>query len=213
MNNNNNNNTLLIAYTLLLLLFLISSANSAIPKDDSPKYEVVIMSEEDFDPEPGSTKVEMTSVDGEKYDCYIPPEPIKKGASNVVAPTSQTIASTLALLEDTCLYRMTGWWTYELCHGRYINQFHAEKDDRIVENSLGKLLDVSYIAKSGILKNFKAGQVDGASHSKPYFSVTYEDGAVCDLTGLPRTSEVRYFCDPKGLNSIVEYPFILLPSL
>lgn len=31
-------------------------------------------------------------------------------------------------LQGTCTYRIQGWWTYEICFGKHIRQYHEEKD-------------------------------------------------------------------------------------
>ena len=34
---------------------------------------------------------------------------------------------------QTCAYRLESYWTYELCHGRFLRQYHEERDGKEVK--------------------------------------------------------------------------------
>ena len=81
--------------------------------------------------------ITMLSRHGEKYICTIPhtdnvdnAKGIGKGGYN-----GQTA---LALLEplfvsQSCAYRLEHYWTYELCHGRFLRQYHEEREGKTVK--------------------------------------------------------------------------------
>uniref|UniRef100_A0A6B2L9W3 MRH domain-containing protein n=1 Tax=Arcella intermedia TaxID=1963864 RepID=A0A6B2L9W3_9EUKA len=95
-------------------------------------------------------------------------------------------------LQDRCLYRLEGWWTYEFCYGKHVRQFHQDKDGTIVASfNLGLKTDAS----KGV-----AGE--------DFYYEKFSKGTVCDLTAQPRTCEIRYYCSPEAevssLSSIKE---------
>ena len=103
----------------------------------------------------------------------------------------------LAPMHDYCLYRPAGWWVYEFCHGRFVKQFHddPEKKTPRVQYTLGN-------AATGATPTFESDGVDASG--SPYFSEWYTDGTVCDLTGQPRRTEVRYVCDLLKLEQFTD---------
>ncbi|KAL6062151.1 Protein OS-9 [Balamuthia mandrillaris] len=152
----------------------------------------------------------MTTRSGSKYSCYLPPtdqDSAKdaEGKQKVVAVPSEE--ELLAPLQNTCLYRLTGWWTYELCHGRTIRQFHSEGEKTTAEFLLGKAMDTSTSARqqpSKAEQNEEEKQGEEASNPeqqqepppKEYYLERFEGGTICDLTGAPRTAEVHWHCAP-----------------
>ena len=55
----------------------------------------------------------------------------------------------------------------------------------------------------------------------PYYSVNMSNGDVCDLTGKPRLSHIKYICQPSGRGEIYllketsscEYDIVVLTSV
>lgn len=102
-----------------------------------------------------------------------------------------------------------------------MRQYHQQDGLITAEHFLGQMSDAKQIETDGIVHIPKKNTPDDSSSTKkeekkaptspptgtgdtPYFSVLYKDGSVCDLTGLSRTSEVRYSCgDVKATNSLV----------
>ena len=103
------------------------------------------------DPHASETKEEevdtipMVTRHGEKYVCTIPRVDSKdKEKDNKNTYEGQTA---LALLEplfvsQSCAYRLEHYWTYELCHGRFLRQYHEERD--------GKTIKVTFICPNEI---------------------------------------------------------------
>ena len=50
----------------------------------------------------------------------------------------ESILQLLAPLESLCLYRNEDWWTYEICTGRHVRQFHQQGTELLSEYLLGK---------------------------------------------------------------------------
>jgi Glucosidase II beta subunit-like protein len=38
---------------------------------------------------------------------------------------------------DVCSYRIESYWTYEICHGNYIKQYHEERDGKTSKMQVG----------------------------------------------------------------------------
>uniref|UniRef100_A0A183BFL2 Endoplasmic reticulum lectin 1 n=1 Tax=Echinostoma caproni TaxID=27848 RepID=A0A183BFL2_9TREM len=81
------------------------------------------------------------------------------------------------------------WWTYELCYGKKISQFHEEREERLSETVLG------YYESETIWNE----TVDFVSMIFQF----YTNGSVCDLTSKPRSSEVRYTCGNEHSPEII----------
>ncbi|VDO61435.1 unnamed protein product [Heligmosomoides polygyrus] len=103
--------------------------------------------------------------------------------------------------QKLCSYRVEPYWTYELCHGRYIVQYHEEKDmrgvGRTAEYYLGNLhVDYSSLSSPSNHDTPLKRVIDGEEHA--YFPVHYSQGTTCDITGKPRTTTVMYICIDVG---------------
>ena len=95
--------------------------------------------EEEFDTIP------MLTRHGEKYVCTIPRTDGKDKEKD--SKNSYEGQTALALLEplfvsQSCAYRLEHYWTYELCHGRFLRQYHEERDGKTIKviDSCKKLL-------------------------------------------------------------------------
>jgi len=158
-------------------------------------------------------EVVMTSVDNEKFTCSLP---------KVVAPAAASSApytgpSVLGILEQlfatqACAYRLESYWTYELCHGRYLRQYHEErsgKEIKVQEYSLGKFTKEMFDqlvaeeqkdVEGEITRRPPTKRIEGMS--MPYHEVAMEGGDLCDLSGAPRRTRVLYVCYPAGRNEV-----------
>ena len=152
------------------------------------------------DASPETTLIPITSPDGREYLCSLP-TPEKGGdgkdqgseerpdpQERVRIPESQLLAP----LKDECVYKAEGWWTYEVCYGSHVRQFHADPKTQqvLAEFFLGRESPSSS---------------SSSSPSPPLggrYSEEYVGGTVCDLTGKPRKTTVFFACSPSGLNSL-----------
>jgi hypothetical protein len=78
--------------------------------------------------------VVMTSTNSERYECTLPKTVSADGSENDVyaGPIALEILEQL-FTTQSCAYRLEHYWTYELCHGRYIRQFHEERDGKNIK--------------------------------------------------------------------------------
>ncbi|KHJ94204.1 glucosidase II beta subunit-like protein [Oesophagostomum dentatum] len=157
----------------------------------------------------------ISTQNNENYICKMPAAPEEK-QEKIAAYTGPTPAELLAPVykEKVCSYRVEPYWSYELCHGRYIVQFHEEKDvrgvGRTAEYYLGNLhvdyttavrLTSSLFSCAGMDYNNPPKKViDGEEYA--YYPVYYSQGTTCDITGKPRTTTVMYICVENARNQI-----------
>jgi endoplasmic reticulum lectin 1 len=83
------------------------------------------------DIQPESENIVVTSQGQEKYQCHLP----KLAKKDDLEDPSTLETSALDYLEplftgDVCSYRIESYWTYEICHGNYIKQYHEERDGK-----------------------------------------------------------------------------------
>jgi len=202
------------------------------PKDgDSSGGDASIPTKGLFEP-PELETITMTSKNNEQYYCTIP----KVVDKRMEEENAYTGLHPLGLLEklfiqQACAYRLESYWTYELCHGKFIRQYHEEreaKNIKVQEYFLGKFDKEKY---EELLAAHEKDVVEGITRhpptkrleqmNMPYYEVNMEDGTPCDLNGLPRRSRVLYVCYPQGKNEIYslkevstcEYEIVVLTSL
>ncbi|KAK9412185.1 endoplasmic reticulum lectin 1 [Crotalus adamanteus] len=145
----------------------------------------------------------MTTADKEKYKCILPvlangdeeEEKDYKGLSpaELLEPLFK---------QSSCSYRIESYWTYEVCHGKHIRQYHEEKETgqkiNIQEYYLGNMLrksppldpdqEENEIEKD-TAKEIPTKNIEG--QMTPYFPVGMRNGTPCSLRqNLPRSSSV-----------------------
>ncbi|VDK55975.1 unnamed protein product [Anisakis simplex] len=151
----------------------------------------------------------ISSGNDEKYLCEIPDvsaEP-KRKIDSYSGPTPGELIRVL-YDERICSYWLDLYWTYELCHGRYVLQYHDDKEtigNPRTEYYLGnfrsehtKMDDKGFDQLNPPTK--KVDDVD-----LPYYPVSYRQGTVCDLTGKPRTTTVLYVCRLDAKDQIYSF--------
>jgi hypothetical protein len=187
---------------------------------------------------PRGQEVIMTRHDGTRFNCTLPrvePSASSGQTPNVPRPS---VVSLLAPLKHNCLYRVThaihdtrhttrttladvivllhqleGWWTYEYCRGRWVQQFHQEGDERVAAFTLGLAPledpDVRHRPLFPLLSLFwdrerrwysshsrarcvrvqeesARRRVETEEGSREVYSELHADGTICDITGKPR---------------------------
>ncbi|XP_031552840.1 endoplasmic reticulum lectin 1-like isoform X2 [Actinia tenebrosa] len=162
----------------------------------------------------------------EKYRCLLPSEQIKNklySGEDGYGPSPEELLAPLAD-EARCSYRLEAYWTYELCHGKHVRQFHDERTQKGVklqEYFLGKAYvpdkkDRKVSEPKPIPEPPITNHKDGKNIARkpltrklegrdmPYFEVVMGNGTTCDLlSGKPREIHVLYFCHPQGNNEIL----------
>jgi len=161
--------------------------------------------------------IHISTKDNEKYVCIVP------SANNLNFDTSATNSSSDAtdnknkspvrFLEplfrgNICSYKFEVFWIYELCHGRYLRQYHEEsakyKARVTQEYFLGKMEqdqiqaheDEYYRQREEQIRNGEPRPtilVNG--QYKPYLTFNMTSGTKCDLTKKSRISRIIYVCN------------------
>jgi len=98
-----------------------------------------------------------------------------------------TPSEAMLRMDGKCVYRIEGWWQYELCFGRHLRQFHLEGDKVVAEYVLGRRERATPAKELNAVKREEVSQV-------AYSSSTYRNGTSCDLTDKFRETEVRVVC-------------------
>lgn len=102
---------------------------------------------------------------------------------------------------DVCLSGKTGFWTFDFCYGKYVEQYHVEEDGKRTSINLG-IFDVAahleWLRKRPSKLPLPVEQRKEVSHF-------YSSGSICESTGRPRQTEVRLRCLVNSSNSISLY--------
>lgn len=185
--------------------------------------------------------ITITTKYNEQYKCIVPDNVgnLNFDTSAKNSSSSDAIKSPIQVLEpflrsNYCSHKFDPFWVYELCHGKFLRQYHEEstkyKTKITQEFFLGRLEPdhikahiEEYDRKKQELE--RTGQsrptilVNG--HYKPYVMFNMTGGTTCDLTKSDRISRVIYVCndDPKHElysikeTSTCEYEAIVLSPL
>ncbi|CAK4983902.1 unnamed protein product [Aphanomyces euteiches] len=97
---------------------------------------------------------------------------------------------------DSCIRRTEGWWTYELCIGDRMSQFHREQNGELTaEFSLGTYNADANLASIKSRKSIVSEFLDDTyDKPQPAFEEVYEGGTPCDEVGRKRWTRVLMFC-------------------
>lgn len=157
----------------------------------------------------------------EKYRCIIPTvlESDQKETDDTASNALELDLLKPLFEQSACTYRLETYWTYELCHGRHLRQYHEEKEmgkkPKLQEYFLGRYKMETFnsdyeTAKQNQLKSDDKKQSASRKIQKvqgieiPYYEVVYTDGTLCELTGQPRKSFLHYVCQPDGRGEVYE---------
>ena len=169
-----------------------------------------------------SHSYQLMNLSPHRYLCSIPliqpPGPENETANELARAEEARELSRAAThgwqlldeLEDSCLYFMSGWWSYSFCNNREITQYHAlaavangqppRRDPHTAEYVLGRVPTIP--ATSGRNTQQEPGRASAVpaelqvKGDQRYLVQRLEKGTVCDLTGRERTVEVQYHCVP-----------------
>ncbi|ESQ50093.1 hypothetical protein EUTSA_v10002066mg [Eutrema salsugineum] len=167
-----------------------------------PKYTIQFLPQ-DAPYHPGDNLETMVMIDKQrrKFLCFLPKEEepmsgwssTQQNVSTVMMETDKQLKlktpdELLQPLNEKCLIRQEGWWSYEFCHQGSVRQLHIEDGTKILQEfSLGTYDPEATAA-------FNQNVSDASTMKERYHSHIYTNGTTCDLTGTPREVEVRFVC-------------------
>ncbi|KAL7931826.1 glucosidase II beta subunit-like domain-containing protein [Trichoderma chlorosporum] len=167
---------------------------------------------------------EVMNMPPHRYLCAIPviepPSPENQTATELAKAEEERELDRAAIsgwnllsqLEETCLYFMSGWWSYRFCNNREIVQFHAlpstpmgkppQRDPHAAQYVLGQasLPDSAEMDPESSPSESKLPAELQVKGDQRYLVQKLEGGTICDLTGRERTIEVQYHCVPGMQN-------------
>jgi len=134
----------------------------------------------------------MINKDGQRYTCSLP-SPKKDDPEDGDSPEKPEETDVqnllLPLKAGPCIYKTKEWWTYEICYGRQIKQYHVENDKPV-----GELL---------VLGVHSPGHDTWGPSNRTYQPMTYTNGSRCDLTGNARQTELRFVCNEAATQEFI----------
>lgn len=172
--------------------------------------------------------VTMTTAHNEKYVCQLPSEESEeKNAKDEYDGPSVLKILEKVFIQSQCAYRLEHYWTYELCHGRHLRQYHEEREGKGIKTTeyfLGfyskeKHEENKKIAEDSDFRKPLMKKIE--AFNLPYYELIMNDGTICDLNGQPRVTRVHYVCYPTGKNEVYslkesstcEYEVVVLSPL
>lgn len=176
---------------------------------------------------PDATKLEdreslwVVSADNERYQCMLPKKLTSK--MDVDQSSPYTGPSPFMLLKPLftrlfCSYKLEQYWTYELCHGKSVRQYHEEAQPSKIatqEFHLGRYNadklerdEVEYLQQLKARqdtsnKKFRPPTIRLEGLEMPYFTVNMTDGTMCDINNVRRMTSVLYVCSEDSHNDIL----------
>lgn len=167
---------------------------------------------------PGDNVIVMKTVSNEKYTCVLPENPDSRDEElrrKYEGPSPDALMDKL-FQQNSCSYRIESYWTYELCHGRYLRQYHEEKEmsakkPKGQEYYLGYFGQYKPTKGQDLMKELEEKLKPQEIKSKriddielPYYEVNMTQGTECDLNKQPRQVRILYICQPDGRGEIYE---------
>ncbi|XP_063822799.1 endoplasmic reticulum lectin 1 isoform X1 [Ostrinia nubilalis] len=158
--------------------------------------------------------LKVTTSNKERYDCYLPELKTKESGdtSEYDGPSPINLLKPL-FAQKICSYRLESYWSYEVCHGRYIRQYHEEREGKQVRTQEYFLGHWSLEKQGNLEKEIqtmldnkvppKTTKVDGVN--LPYVEMLLEKGTLCDLSGKPRITRVLYVCYIHGKHEVYSF--------
>ncbi|XP_061141338.1 endoplasmic reticulum lectin 1 isoform X1 [Syngnathus typhle] len=178
----------------------------------------------------------MTTIEKEKYKCLLPS--VTSGEEDDEKEYSGPSPSELLeplFKRSSCSYRIESYWTYEVCHGKHVRQYHEEKEMgqkvNVQEYFLGNLswkrkakemakVEATDMAQSAPETEVQSKNIEG--QLTPYYSLEMRNGTPCALKeDKPRSTSVQYVCHPEAKHEILsiaevtscEYEVVVLTPL
>lgn len=149
----------------------------------------------------------VTTSNQERYRCIIPNVGAKLKEESAADKDGKLNPYKLLkplFSKKVCSYRVENYWTYELCHGKFIRQFHEESKDNIQQFYLGTfdMGDYEKYEKQDEQDHLQADHkrplVTVDDYQLPYIEINMTGGTLCDLSNKKRMTRVLYVCVEGG---------------
>merc|ERR1719498_2063445 len=117
-------------------------------------------------------------------------------ATGKICDTDDLVYSLLAPLQKQCLRKIGSWWTYEVCSGKRVRQYHRENDGSQTQHILGIYDKLANTRRRKTSVSTTKSNSNGTETSETTGVLTelYTSGSVCDITQKPRQATVTYRC-------------------
>ena len=178
-----------------------------------------------FEVEESTEFYESMILDGKSYLCAIPivENPAKnqtafaqakaKAEAEEAAELSRATMRGWELLKDmegSCMYFISGWWSYSFCYNTQVKQFHQlppgrdtpiypPVEDKSTPSYILGRFDMKEARNEGYPQAREShdstaiGEIQAKGESR-YLVQRLGGGTICDLTGRPRRVEVQFHC-------------------
>jgi endoplasmic reticulum lectin 1 len=195
---------------IYVFLFLIPLINTIL--DDDILYDIKWQPELTSPIELDNSYV-FTSKRKENYLCALPtPQTtILTSTEHIPLTEVQTLLESLHS-KKLCAYRLDPYWTYELCHGTHLRQYHDMKVGGKKAILQEYYLGYYHPANQDILTDSDGKQLVKIHYKTidnkktPMLPVRYTDGTACDInSNQPRETTVYYICDERGNDGILNF--------
>lgn len=124
---------------------------------------------------------------------------VKDGEGEGDGDVFSGIDELMSVYENQCYFRGVPreWWVFEFCYGKYVKQTHrgsGEGGDEDVEYVLGVYDREVDLERRKRRRRKNKGNRNVVSYEDVPFTQVFENGTVCDLTGKPRKTVVKFKC-------------------
>lgn len=179
-----------------------------------------------FEFDDSTESYESMVLDGKSYLCAIPvvENPTKnqtafaqakaKAEEEEAAELSRATTRGWELLKDmegSCMYFLSGWWSYSFCYNTQVKQFHQLPpgrdtprhppiEDKSTPSYILGRFDKKEVRNTGHQlgrespDSIAVGEMQAQGESR-YLVQRLGGGTTCDLTGRPRRIEVQFHCN------------------
>eukprot|EP01025_Chloroclados_australasicus_P028949 TRINITY_DN2875_c0_g1_i4.p1 TRINITY_DN2875_c0_g1~~TRINITY_DN2875_c0_g1_i4.p1 ORF type:complete len:335 (-),score=37.40 TRINITY_DN2875_c0_g1_i4:268-1239(-) len=159
----------------------------------------------------GKKESRINGLQGQEYQCLLIEDAASTNGTDLEEVDISEVPDPYEIinlqLNKVCLYRREGWWTYQYCHKIHVRQFHEEHEVLMSEYFLGAYNHSQELNWTKVLQNQNISfQGSTKGDTTRYAPLQYDyGGEICDLTGQPRKTEVRFVCrqDMPDKNSII----------
>ncbi|KAG8123074.1 putative Endoplasmic reticulum lectin 1 protein [Naja naja] len=142
---------------------------------------------------------EINSAKEEKFSSFHKPVAVGTSQLLTVGTTHISKLTDEQLIKEFlsgsyCFHGGVGWWRYEFCYGKYVHQYHKDKENgktTIVVGTWNKEEHLEW-AQKNVARTYH--QKDDDLQTVKMVSHYYGNGDVCDLTDKPRQVTVRLKC-------------------